>query len=163
MSTPFLYRLDPSVFYDRNAPQNRPCLSKSLWFPCWDVVYIVYFFVARSSAAASILLLLLSIFKWLEFSIILFFNIIIFGKDELLCNSVKSSLSIFAQKYFCKCKDTYFIITNKYLHIYKDSFGAKILKDDCAHSVCVDASIDLTSQKMSFLQKKTQIGGGRVC
>ena len=55
------------------------------------------------------------------------------------------------------------MLQKKYLGIYEDSFGAKIQKDDCAHSVCVDASIDLTSQKKSFLQKKTQIGGGRVC
>ena len=40
----------------------------------------------------------------------------------------QSSLSIFAQKYLHKCEDTYFILQNKYLCIYKDSFGAKILK-----------------------------------
>ena len=44
---------------------------------------------------------------------------------------MQSSLSIFAQKYLCKCKDTYLILQSKYLHIYKDSFGAKILRDDC--------------------------------
>ena len=31
-----------------------------------------------------------------------------------------------------KCKDTYFILQNKYLRIKKDSFGAKILRGDCA-------------------------------
>ena len=31
---------------------------------------------------------------------------------------------------FRKCKDTYFILQNKYLRIYQDSFGAKILRDD---------------------------------
>ena len=46
--------------------------------------------------------------------------------------STQSSLSIFAQKYLRKCEDTYFILQNKYLWIYKDSFGARILKDDCA-------------------------------
>ena len=34
-------------------------------------------------------------------------------------------------KYLRKCKDTYFILQNKYLHIYEDSFGVKILRDDC--------------------------------
>ena len=28
----------------------------------------------------------------------------------------------------------YFILQNKYLHIYKDSFGAKLLRDDCTLS-----------------------------
>ena len=32
--------------------------------------------------------------------------------------------------YLRKCKDTYFILQNKYLRIYEDSFGAKILRDD---------------------------------
>ena len=41
--------------------------------------------------------------------------------------NMKSSLSIFAQKYIHKCKATYFILLNKYLRIYKDSIGAKIL------------------------------------
>ena len=35
---------------------------------------------------------------------------------------VQSSLSIFAQKYLCKCERTYFILQNKHLCIYKDSF-----------------------------------------
>ena len=39
---------------------------------------------------------------------------------------VQSSLSIFAQKYLCKCERTYFILQNKHLCIYEDSFGAKI-------------------------------------
>ena len=46
--------------------------------------------------------------------------------------SVQSSLSSFAQNYLHKCKDTYFILQNKYLRIYKASFGAKIIRDDCA-------------------------------
>ena len=41
-------------------------------------------------------------------------------------------LSIFAQKYICKCKDTYYILQNKYLSIYEDSFGTKIFRYDCA-------------------------------
>ena len=41
--------------------------------------------------------------------------------------SVESSLSSFAQKYLHKCKDTYFILQNKYLCIYEFSFAAKIL------------------------------------
>ena len=48
---------------------------------------------------------------------------------------IESSLSIFTQKYLCKCEDTYFISQNKYLRIYEDSFGAKILRDtNCALS-----------------------------
>ena len=45
----------------------------------------------------------------------------------------QSSLGIFAQKYLRKCEDTYFILQNKYyLCFYNDSFGVKILRDDCA-------------------------------
>ena len=46
--------------------------------------------------------------------------------------SVPSSLSIFAPKYLLEYKDTYFILQNKYLCIYKDSFAVNILRDDCA-------------------------------
>ena len=45
--------------------------------------------------------------------------------------SVQSSLSSFAQNYLHKCKDTYFILQKKYIHIYEDSFRAKMLRDDC--------------------------------
>ena len=48
--------------------------------------------------------------------------------------SAQSSLCIFAQKYLRQCKDTNFISQNKYLCIYEDSLGAKILGDDCALS-----------------------------
>ena len=49
---------------------------------------------------------------------------------------VKSSLSIFAQKYLCKFEDTtYFILQNKYLHICEDSFGGKMLRDDCTPNI----------------------------
>ena len=44
----------------------------------------------------------------------------------------KSSLSSFAQKYLRKWEETYFILQNKYLRIYKDRFGVKILGDDSA-------------------------------
>ena len=53
-------------------------------------------------------------------------------KNDIL--NKHSSLSIFAQKYLHKGKDTYFILQNKYLPIYEDSFGVKILRDDCALS-----------------------------
>ena len=53
-------------------------------------------------------------------------------KRENNTRSVQSSLSSFAQNYLHKCKDTYFILQNKYLRIYKASFGAKIIRDDCA-------------------------------
>ena len=46
----------------------------------------------------------------------------------------QSSLSIFAQKYLHKCEDTYFILQNKYICIDEDSFGVKILGDDCIQS-----------------------------
>ena len=42
----------------------------------------------------------------------------------------KSSL-----KYLRKCEDTYFILQKKYLCIYEDSFGVKILRHDFAHSL----------------------------
>ena len=31
-------------------------------------------------------------------------------------------------------KDTYFILQNKYLRVYEDTFGTKILRDDCTYS-----------------------------
>ena len=46
--------------------------------------------------------------------------------------TAQSSLSNFTQKYLCKCKDTYFILQDKSICIYEDSFRAKILRDDCA-------------------------------
>ena len=46
--------------------------------------------------------------------------------------SAQLSLSIFTQKYLRKCEDIYFILQNKCLCIYEDSFGAMIIKDDCA-------------------------------
>ena len=48
---------------------------------------------------------------------------------------------ILLSKYLCwkvylrKCKNTYFILQNKYLHIYEDSFGAKIPRDDCTQNL----------------------------
>ena len=45
---------------------------------------------------------------------------------------VQSSLNIFAPKYLRKCEDNYFILQNKHLRFYKDSFGVKILRGDCA-------------------------------
>ena len=47
-------------------------------------------------------------------------------------SGAQSSLSIFAQKYRRKYKDTHFILQNKYFSIYAYSFGVKILRDDCA-------------------------------
>ena len=43
-----------------------------------------------------------------------------------------NTLSIFPQKYLPKCEEPYFILQNKYLHIYEDRFGATILRDDHA-------------------------------
>ena len=48
--------------------------------------------------------------------------------------SPQSSLSIFAQNYRLKSKNTYFFLQKKYLRIYADSFGAKKLRDDCGLS-----------------------------
>ena len=42
-----------------------------------------------------------------------------FGCKTTLC--AQSSPKFFAQKYLCKCKDTYFILKNKYLRIYEDT------------------------------------------
>ena len=51
-------------------------------------------------------------------------------EKEMYVLGAQFSLTIFAQKYLRKCKDTYFIWRNKkYLHIYEDSFGAKIIRD----------------------------------
>ena len=59
-------------------------------------------------------------------------HLVCFGDKEktypldLVCNHL--------YKYLHKCEDTCFILQKKYyLCIYKDSFGAKILWDDCAH------------------------------
>ena len=57
----------------------------------------------------------------------IFFGTTYFSAHLVL--SAQSSLSIFAQKYLRKCEDTtYFVLQNKYLPIYEDSFGAKIPK-----------------------------------
>ena len=40
--------------------------------------------------------------------------------------SAQSSLSIFAQKYLHKCKDTYFILQNNYLRIYEENCQIQI-------------------------------------
>ena len=57
------------------------------------------------------------------------------NSKNVILLSVQSYLSIFNQNYLRKCNDTYFIMQNKYLHIYEDSFGTKILRDDYAHSI----------------------------
>ena len=62
----------------------------------------------------------------------------------IISSSVQSSLSIFAQKYLCKCKDTYFILQNKYLCIHEDSFGAKIHRDDCVLILHPDLTLILS-------------------
>ena len=38
---------------------------------------------------------------------------------------VHNQHSLFTQKYIPKCEDTFFILQNKYLWIYEDSFGAR--------------------------------------
>ena len=53
--------------------------------------------------------------------------------------SGQSFLSIFTQKFLCKCKDAYFFLQNKYVCIHEDTFGAKILIDDCAFSAIIFA------------------------
>ena len=55
---------------------------------------------------------------------------------------VQSSLSIFAQKYFRKCEDTYFVLQNKYICIYKDSLGAR---DNCGLSITINSGITIGS------------------
>ena len=40
-----------------------------------------------------------------------------------------------SKMYLQKCKDTYFILQNKYLCIYEDSFEGKILRDDCTQNL----------------------------
>ena len=45
--------------------------------------------------------------------------------------STQASLSILTQRYLHKCEDTYSILQNKYNCNYEDSFGVKILRDDC--------------------------------
>ena len=66
------------------------------------------------------------------FESLLEFYIVIIYLVEVALKSAISSLSIFAQKYLPKCKDTYFILQNKCPRIYKDSLGSKILRNDCA-------------------------------
>ena len=55
-------------------------------------------------------------------------------KGDGYCDDDNKSATI--SKYLClkylrKCEDTYSISQKKYLHIYEDSFGAKMLTDDC--------------------------------
>ena len=63
--------------------------------------------------------------------------------------SAQSSLSIFVQKDLRKCKDTYFVVQNKYLHIYKDSFGAKIFRDDWALTINCNDKMHMESERMT--------------
>ena len=46
----------------------------------------------------------------------------------------KSIWGMISKKFDVKYEDTIFIIWNKYLCVYKDNFGVKILRDDCALS-----------------------------
>ena len=48
--------------------------------------------------------------------------------------SAQSSQSFLAQRFLRKFEDNYFILQNKYLCFYKDTFGTKTLRDDCTHS-----------------------------
>ena len=70
---------------------------------------------------------------------------------------VHSSLSIFAQKYLRKCEITYFTLQNKYLHIYEDTFGAKILRDYCvlSTSACIFLYTDTTRRSKRQFPHKT--------
>ena len=58
----------------------------------------------------------------------IFFLLCIYQNELKIPKKIQSFLIIFAQRYLCKCKKTYIILQNKYLCIYEDSFGAKILK-----------------------------------
>ena len=58
--------------------------------------------------------------------IILLFRLLFSLSDSMIQKrscvfSAQSSLSIFTQKYLCKCRDIYLMLQNKYLCIYKDS------------------------------------------
>ena len=61
----------------------------------------------------------------------IFFLLCIYQNELKIPKKIQSFLIIFAQRYLCKCKNTYIILQNKYLCIYEDSFGAKILRDNC--------------------------------
>ena len=60
------------------------------------------------------------------------------------CTIISHSLSILTQKYLRKWRDAYFILQNKYLCIYEDSFGAKILRNDCTLNLFFFHSISST-------------------
>ena len=75
-------------------------------------------------------------------------------QTESIWYCAQSSLSIFSQKYLCKCEDTYFILQNKYLRIHKDSFGGKILRDDCTHN---------TKHLLKILQQVTKSAFEHSC
>ena len=54
----------------------------------------------------------------------------------------KIGLNGVLQDYLHKCEDNYFILQNKYLRIYEDSFGVKILRDNFALNYnCFDKKI----------------------
>ena len=74
---------------------------------------------------------------------------------------MQSSLSVFAQKYLHKCKDTYFILQNKNLCIYEDSFGAKILRDDC--TLCLDSSELFMSALLIFTCHQSNLEKLQTC
>ena len=68
-------------------------------------------------------------------------------KVHIAILSVKSSLtlSIFAQKYLRIMQRylAYLILQNKYLCIYEDSFGAKIVREDCAPKSSISIGINI--------------------
>ena len=69
--------------------------------------------------------------------------------------SGQSFLSTFTKKYLCKSKDAYFILQNKYVCINEDSFGAKILIDDCAFSkniFAVDSSDKSCNSRFALVE-----------
>ena len=57
-----------------------------------------------------------------------------FWKSTFWIRRTQIAQSSLSSKYLRKCKYAYFILQNQYLCIYEDSFGAKILRDDCAKS-----------------------------
>ena len=69
---------------------------------------------------------------------------------------MQSSLSIFALKYLGKCKDLfYFTKVSMYLCIYEDSFGAKILRNDCALNMSKKNSDWSFSSRRNLLFRKS--------
>ena len=76
----------------------------------------------------------------------------LFWKSTFWIRRTQIAQSSLSSKYLRKCKYVYSILQNQYLWIYEDSFGAKILRDDCGQSFeeCLYATFEIIVQFLTM-------------